>query len=121
MILRHAGWHPELVPWVTLTEAEVAGLADELVRFHAQFHAFRTALKTGSDCAIVEVDLGPESLWPDESLYYDGSVNRDQYLAAQARVVKDDRERRLRKRGTVAHAGPLVGRVASSSREVQRP
>ena len=39
MILRHAGWHPELVPWVTLTEAEVAGLADELVRFHAQFHA----------------------------------------------------------------------------------
>ncbi len=39
MILRHAGWHPELIPWVTLTEAEVAGLADELVRFHAQFHA----------------------------------------------------------------------------------
>src|SRR5574341_752567 len=39
MILRHAGWHPELVPWVTLTEAEVAGLAEELVQFHAQFQA----------------------------------------------------------------------------------
>ena len=39
MILRHAGWHPELVPWMTLTEAEVAGLADELLQFHAQFHA----------------------------------------------------------------------------------
>lgn len=39
MILRHAGWHPDLVPGMTLTEAEVAGLADTLVQFHAQFHA----------------------------------------------------------------------------------
>jgi len=38
MILRHAGWAPDLVPGMTLTEPEVAGLADELVRFHAQFH-----------------------------------------------------------------------------------
>jgi len=39
MILRHAGWHPDLVPRMTVTEAEVAGLADILVQFHAQFHA----------------------------------------------------------------------------------
>ena len=39
MILRHAGWSPALVPGMTLTEPEVAGLADELVRFHAQFQA----------------------------------------------------------------------------------
>jgi SRSO17 transposase len=39
MILRHAGWHPDLVPWVTLTEADCAALADELVAFHAQFQA----------------------------------------------------------------------------------
>jgi len=39
MILRHTGWHPDLVPGMTLTEAEIAGLADELVQFHAQFHA----------------------------------------------------------------------------------
>ncbi len=39
MILRHAGWHPDLVPWVRLTEAEVAGLADELGQFHAEFQA----------------------------------------------------------------------------------
>ena len=39
MILRHAGWHPELVPWVTLTEADCAAIADELGAFHAQFHA----------------------------------------------------------------------------------
>ncbi|MBI4737075.1 MAG: IS701 family transposase, partial [candidate division NC10 bacterium] len=39
MILRHADWHPELVPWMTLTEAEVAGIADELLQFHAQFQA----------------------------------------------------------------------------------
>jgi SRSO17 transposase len=38
MILRHAGWHPDLVPWVTLTEAEVAGIADALGQFHAEFH-----------------------------------------------------------------------------------
>jgi SRSO17 transposase len=39
MILRHAGWHPELVPWVTLTEADCAAIAEELGAFHAQFHA----------------------------------------------------------------------------------
>ncbi len=39
MILRHAGWSPDLVPGMTLTEPEVAGLADALVRFHAQFQA----------------------------------------------------------------------------------
>jgi len=39
MILRHAGWSPDLVPGMTLTEAEVAGLADTLVAFHAEFHA----------------------------------------------------------------------------------
>lgn len=39
MILRHAGWSPDLVPGMTLTEAEIAGLADVLVRFHAQFQA----------------------------------------------------------------------------------
>jgi len=37
MILRHAGWSPELVPGVALTDTEVAQLADELVQFHAQF------------------------------------------------------------------------------------
>jgi len=39
MILRHAGWSPELVPWVTLTETDCAAIADELGAFHAQFHA----------------------------------------------------------------------------------
>jgi SRSO17 transposase len=39
MILRHAGWSPDLVPGVTLTETEVAALADELVAFHRQFQA----------------------------------------------------------------------------------
>jgi SRSO17 transposase len=39
MILRHAGWHPDLVPGVALTEADCAALADELVAFHAQFQA----------------------------------------------------------------------------------
>ena len=39
MILRHAGWSPALVPWVTLTEADCAAIADALVAFHARFHA----------------------------------------------------------------------------------
>jgi SRSO17 transposase len=39
MILRHAGWSPDLVPGVALTEADCAALADALVAFHAQFQA----------------------------------------------------------------------------------
>lgn len=39
MILRHAGWHPALVPGVALTETDCVALADELVTFHAQFQA----------------------------------------------------------------------------------
>ncbi len=39
MILRHADWNPELVPWMRLTEADCAAIADELVAFHAQFQA----------------------------------------------------------------------------------
>jgi SRSO17 transposase len=38
MILRHADWHPQLVPWMTLTEEDVQMMADELVKFHEQFH-----------------------------------------------------------------------------------
>lgn len=37
MILRHAEWNPDLVPWMTLTESDVGLLADELVQFHGQF------------------------------------------------------------------------------------
>lgn len=39
MILRHADWHPELVPGMALTEADCAALAQELVAFHTQFQA----------------------------------------------------------------------------------
>jgi SRSO17 transposase len=38
MILNHAHWNPELVPWVTLTEKDVQRMAEELVKFHQQFH-----------------------------------------------------------------------------------
>ena len=38
MILNHAHWNPQLVPWVTLTEKDVKAMAKELVRFHEQFH-----------------------------------------------------------------------------------
>jgi len=39
MILRHAGWSPDLVPGVALTEADCAAIADALIAFHAQFQA----------------------------------------------------------------------------------
>lgn len=39
MIVRHAEWHPELVPQMQLTEADVGAIADELVAFHEPFHA----------------------------------------------------------------------------------
>ena len=38
MILRDANWSPELIPWMTLTEEDVKTMADELVKFHEQFH-----------------------------------------------------------------------------------
>ena len=38
MILRHAGWNPEVMPRMELTESDVALIAEELVRFHEEFH-----------------------------------------------------------------------------------
>jgi len=38
MILRHAHWNPDWVPWVKLTEEDIQGVSQELVRFHQQFH-----------------------------------------------------------------------------------
>lgn len=39
MILRHADWNPEIAPWMELTESDVKIMADELVRFHEEFHS----------------------------------------------------------------------------------
>ena len=38
MILNQDHWNPELVPWMTLTENDVTAMAEELVRFHQEFH-----------------------------------------------------------------------------------
>jgi SRSO17 transposase len=38
MILRHAHWNPDLVPSVKLTEKDLQGISQELIRFHQQFH-----------------------------------------------------------------------------------
>ena len=38
MILRHAGWNPDIVPCMKLTESDVELIAEELVEFHKQFH-----------------------------------------------------------------------------------
>lgn len=38
MILRHAKWHPDLVPCMELTESDMGLIAEELVKFHEQFH-----------------------------------------------------------------------------------
>jgi len=38
MILRHANWSPDLVPWVKLTEEDLQGISQELIHFHQQFH-----------------------------------------------------------------------------------
>jgi len=40
MIVRHVDWNPELVPPMTLAESDVGAIADELVHFHEQFHAY---------------------------------------------------------------------------------
>ena len=38
MILRHANWSPDLVPWVKLTEQDIQGISQELIHFHQRFH-----------------------------------------------------------------------------------
>ncbi len=38
MILRHAGWNPDSMPWMELAASDVELIAEELVRFHEQFH-----------------------------------------------------------------------------------
>jgi SRSO17 transposase len=38
MMLRQGPWNPDLVPAMELTEADVHRLAEELVKFHEQFH-----------------------------------------------------------------------------------
>ena len=38
MILRHAPWTPDFVPWVNLTEEDLRGISQELLLFHQQFH-----------------------------------------------------------------------------------
>jgi SRSO17 transposase len=38
MILRHAGWSPDIIPWMKLTETDIELIAEELVQFHKQFH-----------------------------------------------------------------------------------
>ena len=38
MIIRHAGWNPEVMPRMELTESDVELIAEELVRFHEEFH-----------------------------------------------------------------------------------
>ena len=38
MILRHAHWSPDLVPWMKLNEEDLQGISQELIRFHQQFH-----------------------------------------------------------------------------------
>ena len=38
MILRHANWHPEVVPDMKLTEHDLEAMADELMSFHAHYH-----------------------------------------------------------------------------------
>ena len=67
MILRHAGWHPDLVPGVALTATDVTALADELVAFHRQFQdafgriehrrlglAYLSGLLSNSDAKSIE-------------------------------------------------------------------
>lgn len=38
MILNQAHWNPEIVPWVNLTQKDIKDMAEELVKFHHQFH-----------------------------------------------------------------------------------
>lgn len=40
MILRHADWNPDIMPCMNLTEQDIKVMAEELVRFHEEFHGY---------------------------------------------------------------------------------
>ena len=39
MLLRHADWSPDVMPCMDLTEQDIEKMADELVKFHQEFHS----------------------------------------------------------------------------------
>ena len=39
MLLRHADWNPDVMPCMDLTEQDIEEMADELVKFHQEFHS----------------------------------------------------------------------------------
>jgi SRSO17 transposase len=39
MILRHADWDPDVMPCMDLTEQDIENMADNLVKFHQEFHS----------------------------------------------------------------------------------
>ena len=38
MLLRHADWNPDVMPCMDITEQDIDEMADELVKFHQEFH-----------------------------------------------------------------------------------
>ncbi len=78
--------------------------------FVAELHAARTAVLTGSGCAIVEVEVSEDSLYPDESYFTDKTVLSKRDVAeAQDRVIANREAWRdcLATRSMVAHEGSI--------------
>jgi hypothetical protein len=78
--------------------------------FMAELHAARTAILTGSGCAIVEVEVSEYHLYPDESYFTDKTVlSKLDVAAAQDRVISNRLAWLdcLATRYMVSHEGPI--------------
>jgi hypothetical protein len=74
------------------------------------FHGARTALISGSDVAIISVEVEEDNLYPDENLYAETDVFGNDTMIEMQKKAKDNKEdwkRSLDKQNAVCHKGEI--------------
>ncbi len=75
---------------------------------NSEFYAARTAMISGSDCAIIQVDVPEDNLYPDENLFQKNYLyDKDEMKEMQDKVLENRSMwiESLEKRGMVGHMG----------------
>lgn len=104
--------HPESVPSIE-NFVYLANDKNHLL----DFHGLRSCMVNKEDSySIVEFDVDVNNLYPDENLWIEGTVYRDEMLSAQSKVLENKGlyEESLKKKGAVAHLGAIQpGRIVN--------
>ena len=78
--------------------------------FVAEFHAARTAVLTNSTCAIFDIDVEEDNLYPDENFFCEDTVlYKNDIIEAQSKVINNKNLWKdcLEKRSMVSHKGTI--------------